>query len=324
MSQFNRGTDEGLYGLGQHQNRQMNYNGEDVELAQHNMDIAIPYLLSTRGYGILWDNNSITRVGDPEPYEKLGIDWKADYYLGEELVLSRGMKSRSTTSIFATKGTGRRRRSAPSRRPPPARTPRATRCRRNGSCGPAATFPPTGGNHKFRLYSSSYVKVFADGKEVLSRWRQNWNPWYHNFDLALDAGKPVDLRIEWEPNQGYIALFHADPLPEQDRHSVSFASEAAKAIDYYVVPGDEHGRAGGRISPPDRQGADDAALGLWLLAVAPTLRNAGAARRRPEAISRCRHPDRYRGAGLVLLARGKVGLPLLRPGPFPRPASDGR
>src|SRR5690606_31349163 len=30
--QFNRGTDEGLFGLGQHQNRQMNYNGEDVEL----------------------------------------------------------------------------------------------------------------------------------------------------------------------------------------------------------------------------------------------------------------------------------------------------
>ena len=67
--QFNRGTDEGLYGLGQHQNRQMNYNGEDVELAQHNMAIAIPYVVSTRGYGVLWDNASITRVGDPEPDE---------------------------------------------------------------------------------------------------------------------------------------------------------------------------------------------------------------------------------------------------------------
>jgi alpha-D-xyloside xylohydrolase len=34
--QFNRGADEGFYGLGQHKNRQMNYNGEDVELARHN------------------------------------------------------------------------------------------------------------------------------------------------------------------------------------------------------------------------------------------------------------------------------------------------
>jgi alpha-D-xyloside xylohydrolase len=66
--QFNRGTDEGFYGLGQHQNRQMNYNGEDVELAQHNMDIAIPFLVSTRGYGLLWDNDGITRFGNPRPY----------------------------------------------------------------------------------------------------------------------------------------------------------------------------------------------------------------------------------------------------------------
>ena len=70
--QFNRGTDEGFYGLGQHQNRQMNYNGEDVELAQHNMDIAVPFVVSTRNYGLLWDNNSITRFGDPEPYPFAG------------------------------------------------------------------------------------------------------------------------------------------------------------------------------------------------------------------------------------------------------------
>ena len=45
-------------GLGQHQNAQMNLNGEDVELAQHNMDIAVPFVVSSRNYGVLWDNNS--------------------------------------------------------------------------------------------------------------------------------------------------------------------------------------------------------------------------------------------------------------------------
>ena len=70
--QFNRGTDEGFYGLGQHQNGQMNYNGEDVVLAQHNMDVAIPFVVSTRNYGLLWDNNSVTRFGDPEPYAYAG------------------------------------------------------------------------------------------------------------------------------------------------------------------------------------------------------------------------------------------------------------
>ncbi|KRA80591.1 alpha-xylosidase [Altererythrobacter sp. Root672] len=234
--QFNRGTDEGLYGLGQHQNRQMNYNGEDVELAQHNMAIAVPYLLSTRGYGILWDNASITRVGDPEPYELLKANWKADYFLGERLALSRPEplidyqyirdqarwpEEAKAATVAATTGQNTQ-----------GNATQPQRVVWTGSFTPQAS-----GTHKFRLYSSSYAKVFVDDREVLSRWRQNWNPWYHNFELDLEAGKPVNLRVEWEPNQGYIALFHADPLPPEDRHSVSFASEAGKAIDYYVVSG---------------------------------------------------------------------------------------
>ena len=98
--QFNRGTDEGFYGLGQHQNRQMNYNGEDVELAQHNMDVAIPFVVSTRNYGLLWDNNSITRFGNPEPYPYAGgagdglsvnggTGWTATYSVGGK-TLPRG------------------------------------------------------------------------------------------------------------------------------------------------------------------------------------------------------------------------------------------
>lgn len=234
--QFNRGTDEGLYGLGQHQNRQMNYNGEDVELAQHNMAISVPYLASTRGYGILWDNNSITRVGDPHPYRKLETDWTAEYFLGETKVLTRPEATIDYEYIRDL-----------ARWPDEARADSIAATTGQNTAGNAAQTqkvtwtgsytPEAGGTHKFRLYSSSYVNVFADGEEVLSRWRQNWNPWYHNFELDLEAGKPVELRIEWEPNNGYIALYHADPLPPEDRHSVSFASEAGKAIDYYVVPG---------------------------------------------------------------------------------------
>lgn len=233
--QFNRGTDEGLYGLGQHQNRQMNYNGEDVELAQHNMAIAIPYLVSTRGYGILWDNASITRIGDPAPYAKLALDWRAQYFLGDRQVLER---TEPTVDYQYLRDQARW----------PAEAKAATVAATTGQntqgnalqtqrvVWTGSFTPATSGEHKFRLYSSSYVKVFADGKEVLSRWRQNWNPWYHNLALDLTAGKPVELRIEWKPNQGYIALEHAEPLPGDDRHSVSFASEAGKAIDYYVVP----------------------------------------------------------------------------------------
>ena len=233
--QFNRGTDEGLYGLGQHQNRQMNYNGEDVELAQHNMAIAVPYLVSTRGYGLLWDNNSITRVGDPKPYQKLALNWQANYYLGDDLVVTRD-ENTVDYQYIRDKVRWPKKATAAVEAATTGQNTAGNSVQEQRVVWTGTYTPETGGTHKFRLYSSSYVTVTADGQEVLTRWRQNWNPWYHNFELDLSAGQPVELKIEWEPNQGYIALEHADPLPDADRHSVSFASEAGRAIDYYVVP----------------------------------------------------------------------------------------
>ncbi len=93
------------------------------------------------------------------------------------------------------------------------------------------------GVHRFQLYASSYFKLYIDGQLRLDRWRQNWNPWYHNVDVPMSAGQPVAVRIEWTPNDGHIALLHNNPLPEPDRHSLSLASELGHAIDYYFVSG---------------------------------------------------------------------------------------
>ena len=79
--------------------------------------------------------------------------------------------------------------------------------------------------------------MYADDKLVLDGWRQNWNAWYHNFDLPMAAGKPMAIRVEWIPNDGHIALLHNDPLPDADRHSLSLASEVGQAIDYYFIAG---------------------------------------------------------------------------------------
>jgi len=245
--QWNRGTNEGLYGLGQHQNRQMDYLGEDVELAQHNMDVAIPFVVSTRNYGLLWDNASITRFGDPRPYGLVGEGLKvtgdggrpgftARYYLGDRLAVARQEAAIDYQYIRDQ-----------AKWPAEAKAQTVAGTTGQNTAGIAVQtqrvtwtgtlHPEVSGRHKFRLYSSSYVKLFVDGREVLQRWRQNWNPWYHNFELPLVAGKPADIRIEWEPNAGYIALFHNDPLPDADRRSLSFASEAGRAVDYYFVGG---------------------------------------------------------------------------------------
>jgi alpha-D-xyloside xylohydrolase len=64
---FSPAMTEGLYGLGQHQNGMFNYRGATLELGQDNTDIAIPLLLSTRGYGLLWNTASLTYFDNRYP-----------------------------------------------------------------------------------------------------------------------------------------------------------------------------------------------------------------------------------------------------------------
>jgi len=61
---FSISPDEGLYGLGQFQDGIMNWRGRDVLLVQANRIAVNPFLVSTRNYGILWDNYSKTRFHD--------------------------------------------------------------------------------------------------------------------------------------------------------------------------------------------------------------------------------------------------------------------
>jgi len=58
------GSREGFYGLGQHQAGVWNYHGESVDVSQENTNIAVPMLLSSNGYGILWNNTSRTRFNN--------------------------------------------------------------------------------------------------------------------------------------------------------------------------------------------------------------------------------------------------------------------
>jgi alpha-D-xyloside xylohydrolase len=51
---------EGLYGLGQHQNGMFNYRGAVVELGQGSTDVAVPLLISSNGYGVLWNTAGLS------------------------------------------------------------------------------------------------------------------------------------------------------------------------------------------------------------------------------------------------------------------------
>ena len=79
---FQLSTDEGIYGLGQHQSGYMNYRGRTVKLVQANTAAVTPFLISTAGYGILWDNYSKTIFDDDPARMSLWSDVadNIDYY----------------------------------------------------------------------------------------------------------------------------------------------------------------------------------------------------------------------------------------------------
>ena len=53
---------ERFYGLGQHQHGRLDQKGCVIELKQRNTEVAIPFLVSNRGYGFLWNNPAVGRV----------------------------------------------------------------------------------------------------------------------------------------------------------------------------------------------------------------------------------------------------------------------
>jgi alpha-D-xyloside xylohydrolase len=66
---FSPSPTEALYGLGQHQNGMLNYRGATIELGQNNTDVAIPLLLSSRGYALMWNTAALTYVDNRFPSE---------------------------------------------------------------------------------------------------------------------------------------------------------------------------------------------------------------------------------------------------------------
>ncbi|HPF03277.1 MAG TPA: glycoside hydrolase family 31 protein [Bacteroidales bacterium] len=234
---FGSDDDEALYGLGQHQSDEFNYKGLNETLYQYNTKVSVPFFVSTRNYGILWDNYSLTRFGDPRDYSQLSMfslydedgnegGLTATYYS------DRGMKNvllkRTESSIdYENLETVR---NLPGRFP---------------SQNSSATW--TGhikvretGRYQFRLYYAGYVKLYLDDTLIVpERWRTSWNPNTKKFFLDLEEGERRSVRLEWIPDGGasYIGLKALSPLPSSERENISLFSEMGDCIDYYFIHG---------------------------------------------------------------------------------------
>ena len=223
---------EGFYGLGQHQSDEFNYKGKNETLYQYNTKVSVPFVVSSRGYGLLWDNYSLTRWGDPRDYANLdelfdSEGLTATYRSNKGLTIERTEERLDYADLEKVK-------SFPEEFLP-------------HFYGSEITWEGDlkareAGIHRFQLYYAGYTKLYVDGREVVpEHWRTAWNPNSVKFELDFKAGEKKHLRVEWRPDGGvsYISLKALSPVDKLEQNKMSWWSEMADQIDYYFVLGSD-------------------------------------------------------------------------------------
>jgi len=235
---FQSTSDDAWYGLGQHQDGVMNYRGQQVTFFQNNTEVAIPFLVSSKNYGILWDNYSLTKVGDTRSlhslsslqlFSKNGDDgWLTASYSNNKSKPNEIVIEKAETNIdMEFLGDSRI-------KLPKEFNPATGIVAWEGSIASYLS-----GLHQLKFTFGGSLKVWLNNQLVLDRWRKAWNPAPALIPVNLKSGEKTPVRIEWIPESGesYLSLKWQEPLSQEEQNSFSFSSEAGQQIDYYFIYG---------------------------------------------------------------------------------------
>ncbi len=217
---------EAFYGLGQQQSGELDHRGHNEELFQYNTKISIPFVLSNRGYGLLFDHYSLSRWGNPAPYRQMGevfdMHLTGSYTTADGVVLIQSEDSLYYENERAVRNL-------------PGLPLNGAIVVYEGSITARET-----GDYHFIQYYAGFQRTMLGGEEVMSRrWRPAWNPNSFKFTAHLEAGVPTPIRIEWEPDGdvSYIGLRVAPLMDAAEQEALSFWSEFEPQMDFYFIGG---------------------------------------------------------------------------------------
>ena len=232
---FDSPDDEAFYGLGQHQSLEFNHKGLSEELFQYNTKISVPFVLSSRNYGILWDSYALSRWGNPQPYRQLGDIFRLYDKDGKEGSLTGTYKPAFGDSLVRQEDSLYFENEWAIKNLPDIRL-----------MGAKVVYEgyleaPETADYRFILYYAGYQKVFIGGEEVVpQRWRAAWNPNSYKFDVNLKKGEKTPVRVEWLPDGdvSYMGLRVAEPQTAKERGQLSIWTEMSPEMDYYFIAGE--------------------------------------------------------------------------------------
>ncbi len=245
---FNSSPDEAFYGLGQHQAEELNMKGKNEDLFQYNTKVSVPFVISSRNYGLLWDSYSYCRWGNPDDYLQLNRAFKLydksgkPGHLTGTYVDRDGKKvQRDEDSLYYEFDCPPTSAIANSTEPGGIKNlPKGFNLEGANVVYEGFLEAPETNLYHFILYYAGYIKVYVGGKEVVSeRWRTAWNPNSWKFTVPMEKGRKTQLRIEWQPDGGvsYCGLRVAQPRSEKEQGRLSLWSEMSRDMDYYFVYG---------------------------------------------------------------------------------------
>ncbi len=249
QQQWQPNSDESLYGLGQQQLGIVDIKGYDLDLWQHNTNIALPFLVSSKGYGILWDNTSYTRFGDLREFSAIPA---------AQLFDSTGHAGGLTVQPID--------RSAPATRTADIEVnfkPKQGSWAPKGQRWEGSVVAPVSGEYQFQAYSNGGIHVWIDNRSVMHHWRQNWLTSNDQVKLQLEAGHRYPLKIETDGEQQTTLQFKWKT--PSATNATSLWSKVGDGIDYYFVygPSADQVIAGYRFLTGKANMLPSWAFGLW-------------------------------------------------------------
>ncbi len=233
---FDSPEDEAFYGLGQHQSDEWNYKSKNEELYQYNTKVSVPFVVSNKNYGLLWDNYSLTRFGNAEEYGQMS-QFKLYNSKGEE----GGLSAKYITALGEVFTEQDEAEIDYENLETIQRFPDNFPFANAEIVWEGEIEAPETGLYHFKLYYAGYTKVQIGGKEVVKeRWRTAWNPNTYKFTVELKAGERVPVKLDWKPDGGisYISLKALSPRSETEQSKLALWSEMGQHMDYYFIHGD--------------------------------------------------------------------------------------
>ncbi len=212
VSQSFTTTDEALYGLGQFQSGIMNWKNVPIRLQQYNQEIAIPFLVSTKGYGLYWHNYSLTDFNQPE--NEIAFALSANIQENDVNTKPKTSDEKENVAAYISAESAEK------------------------NIRETTFIPQKTGEYTFLALSDNNgrmrgeITVSINGDDIIN-YSTIWMPRRYSGKKYLEAGK--EYKVVFKNTGAKIAgkIFYNEP----DYNKTVFSSTVGNAIDYYFVYG---------------------------------------------------------------------------------------